>query len=289
MTEVLKGGVPNQNCLVCRAPYVPSRWKGLVQCDRCGFVSADTNLSDSELEHIYSKDYFHGGEYLDYIEEERSLRENFRARIATLRKVAPDLASRDLFEIGCAAGFFLDEVRGAVRSASGLDLSDYAVKFARERMQVNAHKGDYLSYDLRRKFGIIAMWDTIEHLSRPDLYVAKASRDLEPGGLLALTTGDIGSLNARLRGSKWRMIHPPTHLHYFSVQSITSLLKRHGIDTVHVSHPGISRNLQSILYYVLAWRMKQSALYEFLKRQKFSRLRITVNLFDIMYIIGRKR
>ena len=61
------------------------------------------------------------------------------------------------------------------------------------------------------------MWDTIEHLKRPDLFVQKAAADLRPGGLIALTTGDIGSLNARLRGARWRMIHPPTHLHYFSV------------------------------------------------------------------------
>jgi hypothetical protein len=79
-------------------------------------------------------------------------------------------------------------------------------------------------------------------LSPVELLEIVASRDLEPGGLLALTTGDIGSLNARLRGSNWRMIHPPTHLHYFSVQSITSLLKRHGIDTVHVIPSPIDQN-----------------------------------------------
>ena len=282
-------GTPRSTCLVCGAPYRPSRLAGLVECDKCGFVSANADLSDAEMEALYSKDYFHGGEYLDYGEEEKSLRENFRARIATLRKVAPDLAARDLFEIGCAYGFFLDEVGNVVRAASGIDVSEHAVTHAREVLRVDARQGDYLNIDFPRKFGVIVMWDTIEHLQRPDLFVAKASHDLQQGGLLALTTGDIDSLNARLRGSKWRMIHPPTHLHYFSVRSIKHLLDRHGFDTLHVSHPGISRNLQSIFYYVFAWRMKQSALYDLLKRQRFSRLRVTVNLFDIMYVIARKR
>lgn len=276
-------------CLVCGAAYHASRLAGLVECEGCGFVSADTNLSETELKALYDKEYFYGGEYLDYAEEEKSLRENFRSRIATLAEVVPDLSQRDFLEIGCAFGFFLDEIRSSVRSVAGIDLSAFAVSQARERFQVDAREGSYLDTDFAGKYGAIAMWDTIEHLARPDLFVAKASCDLNRGGILALTTGDIDSLNARLRGSKWRMIHPPTHLHYFSVRSIKRLLDRHGFDTVHVSHPGVSRNLQSIFYYLCAWGMKQSTLYEVLKRQRFSRLRITVNLFDIMYVIARRR
>jgi SAM-dependent methyltransferase len=260
-----------------------------VSCAKCGFVSADTELSDDDLIRLYGKEYFHGNEYLDYVAEQESLRLNFRDRIRTLHELVPDMAARDLFEIGCAYGFFLDEVKGAVRSASGIDISRDAVRYARDVLGVSARQGDYLAFTAPQQFGAIVMWDTIEHLKRPDLFLQKAARDLLPGGVLAITTGDIESLNARLRGHKWRLIHPPTHLQYFSVRTLHALLDRHGFDAIHVSHPGNSRKLGAVLHHILVIRMRQQRWYDMLKSSRLLDLRFTVNLHDIMFVIARRR
>ena len=277
------------SCLVCGNAYRKSHLPGLFQCDTCGFVSADLSIPDHELKALYGADYFHGLEYLDYVAEEESLRLNFRNRIQTLRTFVPNWSEADVFEIGCAYGFFLSEIENEVKSASGIDISAEAVRFANEDRAVHAQQGDYLALNLGRKVDAIVMWDTIEHLKRPDLFIAKAARDLKAGGVVALTTGDIGSLNARWRGRKWRMIHPPTHLHYFSVATASKLLDRHGFDIVHVSHPGNSRGLRFVLYFILVLQMKRPEIYGMLKSWSLFDLRLTLNLFDIMYIIGRRR
>ena len=62
--------------------------------------------------------------------EEQSLKLNFQLRISTLQQLIPNLGTSELFEIGCAYGFFLDQVRGAVRSVAGVDISADAVAFA---------------------------------------------------------------------------------------------------------------------------------------------------------------
>lgn len=276
-------------CLVCGGALGASKLPGLLRCTRCGFVTANLSISDETLKALYGEDYFHGNEYLDYQAEEQSLRANFRDRIRTLQRVVPGLSEAELFEIGCAYGYFLAEVAASVRTAAGIDISDDAVAAAREKRNVDAVCGDYLGYRLPRQVDIIALWDTVEHLKRPDLFIAKAATDLKPGGHIALTTGDIDSLNARLRGGNWRMIHPPTHLHYFSVATLGALLERHGFEIVHASHPGNSRNLRSILYYVLALRLKFHRLYEALKGNPLLDFRITVNLFDIMFVVARKK
>jgi 2-polyprenyl-3-methyl-5-hydroxy-6-metoxy-1,4-benzoquinol methylase len=277
------------NCLVCGGAMQPSRLPGLLACTRCGFVSADLDLTDDDIAKLYERSYFHGDEYLDYAAEEESLRLNFRARLKTLARMVPDLRERDMFEIGCAYGFFLDEARRFARSVAGLDISEDAIAYGRGRFALNIAQGDYLNRPLGKKYGAIVMWDTVEHLPRPDLFVEKIHADLEPDGVLALTTGDIDSLNARLRGAKWRMIHPPTHLHYFSAATMRLLLERHGFDVMHLSHPGISRNLRSILYYVLVWRTRKTGLYDALSPWRVFDLRITVNMFDIMYVVARRR
>ena len=132
------------------------------------------------------------------------------------------------------------------------------------------------------------MWDTIEHLLSPDRFVAKAAADLKPGGYIAFTTGDIGSLNARLRGRRWRMIHPPTHLHYFSAATARRLLAAHGFEVVHMSHPGATRSVRSILYILLALRMGRPRWYEAIGRLPLARLSFALNLGDIMFVIARR-
>jgi 2-polyprenyl-3-methyl-5-hydroxy-6-metoxy-1,4-benzoquinol methylase len=277
-------------CFVCGGIFHPSgHLPGLLKCGQCGFISACLDLSASELERIYGTDYFHGGEYRDYVEEGPSLRFNFRRRLQTMRKVVPNVLQRDLLEIGCAYGFFLDEARPFVRSATGIDIVADGIAHARQTLGVDARQGDYLTAEFAHKFGAIAMWDTIEHLSRPDLFVAKAHSDLDDGGIIAITTGDIGSLNARWRGRRWRMIHPPTHLHYFSATTIGALLSRHGFEVVHLSHPGNSRNLRSMLHGILALRLDRQRLYEAIAGWPLLDLQVSINLADIMFVIARRK
>jgi 2-polyprenyl-3-methyl-5-hydroxy-6-metoxy-1,4-benzoquinol methylase len=280
----------SKTCIVCGGAQAPiRRLPGLVECNKCGFLSADLSISDEELRNLYGQRYFKGEEYLDYIAEEPSLRLNFRNRLVTLKAVAPHLSRCDLFEIGCAYGFFLHEANQWVRSASGIDISTEPIRFAVQELGVDAAQGDYLSLDMGRTFDVVAMWDTIEHLKHPHLFIEKIAQDLKPGGLVALTTGDIGSLVARLQGRHWRLIHPTTHLHYFSAATICELLRRKGFDVLHLSHPGNSRSLRAALYFIAVLRMQRKGLYDALQGFPIFNWHLTVNLFDIMYVIARRK
>jgi SAM-dependent methyltransferase len=277
-------------CIICGQRCVPlRRLPGLVQCTACDLISADVNLSDDELRALYSWSYFNGQEYLDYLAEEASLRKNFRNRLKTLRSLTANLLHSELLELGCAYGFFLDEVRTSVASAWGIDISADAVRFARTERHVNVVQGDYLSINLGRKVDVVVMWDTIEHLKHPQLFVEKIAQDLKPGGVLALTTGDIGALAARLLGRRWRLIHPPSHLHYFSAATMSNLLHQKGFDVIHLSHPGNSRSLRFALYFVTVLQMKRPQLYKALEGFRLFDRHATINLYDIMYVIARRR
>ena len=277
------------SCLVCGGRYESSPISGLLYCSSCGFTSADVHMSDEEFHSLYGEDYFHGREYLDYVAEEDSLRLNFKRRISVLKSLVPDLSAAELFEIGCAYGFFLDEMKSMVKQASGIDISAEAVRYAVDKLHAKASLGDYLTFDIGRQVDVVTMWDTIEHLKRPDLFVQKAAGDLKVGGILAITTGDIGSLNARLRGAAWRMIHPPTHMHYFSTATLSKLLVRNGFQIVHVSHPGNSRRVRSILFFLLMLKSKHPKLYGWLEKVPMANARVTLNLYDIMFVVGRKQ
>ena len=191
-----------------------------------------------------------------------------------------------MLEIGCAYGFFLEFARECGMIARGVDIASEAVQYARDKLHVDAVQGDYLSLETG-SVDVIAMWDTVEHLPRPDLFIQKAARDLNPGGMLAMTTGDIGSINARMRGRAWRMIHPPTHLHYFSAKTLGRLITGSGLEVVHLSRPGVSRRLHAILYMLFAKRPKFRRAHAVLKRL-LPNIAVTLNLFDIMFVVAKK-
>jgi hypothetical protein len=140
------------SCLVCGGKYQRSSLPGLFQCASCGFISADLNIPDEELRAL-QRGLFPRPEYLDYVAEEESLRLNFANRLATLKSLAPTWSNADLFEVGCAYGFFLDEVKKQVRLASGIDVSADAIRYAVERFDVDARCGDYLNIELRHEPG----------------------------------------------------------------------------------------------------------------------------------------
>ncbi len=215
---------------------------GIVKCPRCDLVFYAGPIPEDGL---YGKEYFSGGEYLDYNADRKILQRNFRAQIARLREVAP--AGR-LLEIGSAYGFFLDLARSHW-SVLGIDVSQEGVQHSREVLGLPVVLGDFLdASEQPESFDLICLWDTIEHLPRPARTIEKASRWLKPGGSLVITTGDIGSLVARWRKSRWRQIHPPTHLFYFSRKTLSRAVEQAGLEVRSVSSVGYWRSLRSMLY-----------------------------------------
>lgn len=247
---------------------------------------ADARLSEAELRQLYQREYFFGDEYLNYKEDKPYLQRNFRARLKTLRRFS---SGGSLFEIGCAYGYFLELAAGAWH-AEGCDISTEACNDARSR-GLDAIAGDFLNLNLNQEhYDVVALWDTIEHLARPDLYVEKASQLLKTGGVLCVTTGNIDSLVARARGRKWRLIHPPTHLYYFSRKTIGKMLAQHGLEIVHFQHVGYSRSVQQMLYSLLVLNREtelRKRIYNALK-PLFS-FPLYLNMYDIMFVIARKK
>lgn len=277
-------------CVACTSARTRPTYAHLFQCADCGHVWADVDLPDAALQKLYGRGYFHGEEYSDYTADRTDAEANFARRMQTLDRFLDPARHTRLFELGCAYGFFLNAVRGRFAAIDGIDVSDDAVRFARDELKLPVRHGDLLAADLGgRQYDLVCMWDTIEHLRRPDQYVQILSRHLAPGGVLALTTGDISSLNARVKRGRWRLIHPPTHVHYFSRGSIARLLDRSGIDVVHVEHCGFSRSVGGMIDGLLRLRWGLDGLSAWLMRRSFARRSLYMDLGDIMYVIGVKR
>jgi len=277
-----------ERCLVCGGPYGPSRLPGLLKCQSCSFVTADLKLSRSDLENLYDQAYFAGQEYKDYLGERALIEKHFRVRLRKLLGYVRDARNKRLFEIGSAYGFFLTVARRYFAAVEGIDISRDAVNYAAQILGLPVHAGDFLDHPLEQKVDVVCLWDTIEHLSAPHLYIEKAAATMNVGGVIAITTGDLGSVVARVRGRHWRQIHPPTHLHYFSKATLTNLLLKHGFQPRYCGHEGMYRSLDTIAYIILNIKHKKPQLYSALKKIGLLQFDLYLNLYDILFIIAEK-
>lgn len=289
-TRTIEAPDETERCKVCgRVAGYDKTHDRLDQCRACGFVTF-RDYDPSALLDIYGEDYFSKAEYPDYIGQQNTLRKSMRRH---LKQMARYPHQRDsLLEVGCAYGLFLDEARHHYRGVKGVDVCAAPVAYAENTLDLDARCENFLEMDFgSEKFDVICLWDTIEHLEAPERYVAKAARLLNESGMLFLTTGDIGSLNARLRGRRWRQIHPPSHLHYFSRETMTRLLGRlgfqvAGIETASYYHT-IFNVLASIRLRGGAGGSVAATLLTLSGEKLTRRLGFWINLRDIMFVAAR--
>jgi SAM-dependent methyltransferase len=277
-------------CTVCGSAQNGPFYAGLVKCMNCGHVFADIRLTENELFGLYGRSYFFGDEYCDYVADREVLQKNFRVRLRALEPFLQPERHKHLFEIGCAYGFFLDTARDRFETIQGIDISKEGITYAREQLGLNVVLGDLLKESFRNsRFDVVCIWDTIEHLQQPHLYIEKIAGMTEKDALLTVTTGDIGSLNAHFKKGKWRLIHPPSHLHYFSKDTLSRLLNRYGFDVLYQKHCGFYRSLDHMAFTILVLRKNKRWLYDLFKKTPLAKLWFYLNFYDIVYTIAKKR
>jgi SAM-dependent methyltransferase len=272
-------------CLVCGGNQSESLYEVLLRCRQCGFVRADGDVSQTQIRELYDKKYFFGEEYADYLKEEKALRKNFRRN---LKIISEFLSSGRLFEVGCAYGFFLDEARKHYE-VEGIEINKEACRYARNQLNLNVMCGDFLEQEFpENHYDVVVMWATIEHLKDPDLYVRKVGRLLRSGGIFVCTAPDIGSMMARIQKRKWRQIHPPTHLNYFSRETLGKFLDNHGLRLIKTIWPGEYRTFNQAFYIMLVLRNKMEGLYRLLDRLRLTEGVFYLNTYDQICVVARK-
>jgi len=199
----------------------------ILRCPSCGHMQLDVFPTDEALSAEYSS-----ASSDDYVEEEAGQRETARRMLA---KVERHVAPGRLLDLGPWVGFYMAEAVSRGWSALGVEPSTFAAAYARERLGLEVRNEDLYGVDLpESSFDAILMGDVLEHLTRTDEVLERVKRWLAPGGVLVLLLPNAGSRLARVLGRRWWSVIP-THVHYFTPNSVARMLTRHGFEVVHMS------------------------------------------------------
>ncbi len=255
-------------------------------CRACGYVQISPAPTPDELATLYNGPYFDQGKYVEDLAEQREQ----KARI-NLLKDAGVMPNARILDFGCATGVFMAHAQEGFE-VWGAELSVDALAAARAKLPHLSDRLlglDGLAALPRRTFDAVVLWDVVEHLLDPSAVLAEVMALLRPGGVLALSTPNIGSLTARLAGHRWAFMTPPEHVGFFKRQSLLRLMQTTGVRLVSYSSRGkwvnvgflfhkLNRVLPELVSKELAGRVRTSA---------FGKKCVYVPTGDIIYAAGR--
>ena len=286
-------------CNLCNSGQYRTVWtiRGfpVVQCSQCQLIAAIADVSVDDLNRLYGEEFYSGMDnedgygYPDYASESSTMLKSMSRQLDKIEALLGRPGR--ILDIGCAMGFFLDHARARGWEVEGCEVSEFAAIEAGKRLNIPVRVGEFDGAAWEpESFDAVTMWDTIEHCRDPLSALRSAERVLKPGGVLALSTGDIGSLSARMWGRRWRLLQVPLHLYYFSTHTMRDALHAAGLETVRIYHPGKFFSLGycgfmlSTLFRNPLCRMAGSVL----QKAPFSKLQVYLNFWDIVTAVAKK-
>jgi 2-polyprenyl-3-methyl-5-hydroxy-6-metoxy-1,4-benzoquinol methylase len=220
--------------LACTSPYLAVH-DDIYFCRDCGLARSRPPIDVEGIENLY-RDV----EDPEYFASETERRISFRAALSRIERLGPPRPpghkghKGSLLEIGSSVGLFLDEARREGWDALGIEPSRWAAESARAR-GLSVFNGTLEEFAPEGgPFDVVVSWDVWEHLEDPVSAMRRAYELLRPGGIFVFTTVNLGGLGRKLFRGRWPWFMR-MHLHYFTRDSLTRLLRGTGFEVLSTS------------------------------------------------------
>jgi SAM-dependent methyltransferase len=175
-------------------------------------------------------------------ERERSwLHSTVYTDILTVLEQEKDIRSKQLLDVGCGTGEFISFMNEHGWNVIGLEVSEEACGMAKSKgLQVYSLTVDQLRHKhpkFRKTFDAITLLHVLEHVPDP-VGLLKSLRELlaASGRIIIHVPNDFNELQLHaqqhLKKDPW-WIATPDHINYFTVNSLTDLLKKLGFDVIY--------------------------------------------------------
>ena len=253
--KVLQGG--RSHCFFHHGTYTALRREeafSLMACKKC----RDLFLCELEsLGDIYGGDYFLSEYESQYGKSYALDRENIegfaRRRLAIIercfrggvwrRQTRDENRARSpgrILDVGCALGFFLGVARERGWVGTGIEVSDYAARWARDNLGVEVLTGSFLNAVVEPEgFDAIAFFFVAEHLKDVEKVIERAHTLLKRGGVLACALPNRGGISYCMNRGRYVEEHPRDHYFDTAPRNLIRFLRRYGFRKRRIRTTGI--------------------------------------------------
>ena len=221
-----------------------------LRCETCRFIFVHPIPTGSTFAAMYDDnyfaDYYGGGDGVGY---ESSANAAMVRADAILDRVARHVQSGNLLDIGCAGGYFLAAAQKRGYCGLGIELNPQMAEHARKTFGLEVVNGSFESTAIEsssRRFDVIYMGDSLEHLPEPRAALDRVLKVLAPDGVFVLNgpiTLNRSLFTAVLRlklfvgkgRSEWYADGPPHHLWEWDARTMRRFLAGNGLDVLELT------------------------------------------------------
>ncbi len=216
--------------------FLASRKFPLCTCNECGLSFLDLPDDDEEFDtywdDVNKKIYTHP----TVVKELKNKYLNYFNKIQ-------NLPNKNLLDVGSGAGICVNTANELGYKAMGVEPDEIGLNLSKETYSINVvHDLLRPDDDLPRDFGVLTLWDVIEHVPDPEELVTTCAKHLAEHGYLILETPHEGAfirkivrILSRISGSfdLRKNMYYRTHRYYFTEAAMRKLLERCGFDEIH--------------------------------------------------------
>ncbi len=209
------------NCAVCgcgeSAGYLVSGRHRLVRCGECGLIY----VPDFEEPSYSGEEYFLQGK--DYVRRWDEFSGIFDALLDKIREFRKEGA---LLDVGAGVGTLVHVASKKGFAAKGVEISEWASAYARNERGLDVRTGalEEARFDAA-SFDVVVVNHVLEHVKYPKAMLSEIHRVLRNDGLLVIGVPNIGSIMAKLRGSRWVALLPAEHRWHFTPATLARLVE----------------------------------------------------------------
>ncbi len=226
----MNGQTADIRCPLCGgSKHSPAKYR-LARCDDCGLIHAAGGAPARDSSEQYTARYYAertgAGKSGSGNEIERTTRSFSKRAEKLVRDFGP---GGRLLDVGCGQGFFIACMKRCGWDAVGVDVSPWAVRFAREALGLTAYEGSVENVPPGERFDVVTMFHVLEHLRRPVQALEQAAEHLEDGGTLIIEGPNYAGFDRLWHGELWRGFTDPSHLSFFTPATYRLAIERAGL------------------------------------------------------------
>jgi 2-polyprenyl-3-methyl-5-hydroxy-6-metoxy-1,4-benzoquinol methylase len=198
------------------------------RCEVCDFVFLNPMPDQGTLNEQYMDDKTEAEP--TYNKASSRLRRAF----IKLPRFMPYAFRKNVLDFGCGGGFVAHALSYVAKSSTGIDISENAVVYAKQRFKrANYYCTDFVQLlESEDQYDFVHSSEVIEHVSDINLYMKVLEHLVKKGGYLYITTPDLGHPKVPEDITEWDVFWPPIHVQHFTRKTVAILFQRYGFKIV---------------------------------------------------------
>lgn len=200
------------------------------RCNACGFQFTNPRPDINSIGY-----YYQSSEYISHHDDEENLitkvynlvrNYTTRQKIKLLQQYTVK-SNPSILDIGCGAGYFLQQCARKNWQTKGTEPDDDARKIAVKRTGSPVFESIGSEELKDEKFDFITLWHVLEHVHELNTTIEWLHYHLNPGGTLFIAVPNNASYDAAKFGTQWAAYDVPRHLYHFTRETMHTLLNNH--------------------------------------------------------------